>query len=258
MKFLFLIYHDEKTLDALPEPEMQALVDGALDYSEEIRRSGHYIVSNALQRTRTARTIRVRGGQGGRHRRPLRRDEGAARRLLPRRGQGHRRGLRGRRAIPARAAGDHRGPAGPGARAFLAGPSDHERGVDRRRARAGGHGLPGGLAPRPRHPDPPPRRLRHRRGGDARGLRRRGGAVAAGRHAGQSARLARVHRPLQGHRRHPPARPLRRLADRAGRPARRGSGRRRTARARRDRGRPPPPDLHLLPPRPAARTLRWR
>ena len=63
MKFLFLIYHDEKTLDALPEQEMQALVDGALDYDEEIRRSGHYIVSNALQRTRTARTIRVRGGK---------------------------------------------------------------------------------------------------------------------------------------------------------------------------------------------------
>ena len=63
MKFLFLIYHDEKTLDALPEGEMQALVDGALDYDEEIRRSGHYIVSNALQRTRTARTIRVRGGK---------------------------------------------------------------------------------------------------------------------------------------------------------------------------------------------------
>lgn len=63
MKFLFLIYHDEKTLDALPEREMQALVDGALDYDEEIRRSGHYIVSNALQRTRTARTIRVRGGK---------------------------------------------------------------------------------------------------------------------------------------------------------------------------------------------------
>ena len=63
MKFLFLIYHDEKTLDALPSREMQALVDGALDYDEEIRRSGHYIVSNALQRARTARTVRVRGGK---------------------------------------------------------------------------------------------------------------------------------------------------------------------------------------------------
>ena len=63
MKFLFLIYHDEKDLDALPEGEMQDLVDAALGYTEQIRRSGHYIVSNALQRVRTARTVRVRGGK---------------------------------------------------------------------------------------------------------------------------------------------------------------------------------------------------
>jgi hypothetical protein len=63
MKFMFMIYHDETVLDALPEGEMQALVDSALDYDEDIRRSGHYIVSNALQPARTARTIRVRGGR---------------------------------------------------------------------------------------------------------------------------------------------------------------------------------------------------
>ncbi|HSE02821.1 MAG TPA: YciI family protein [Methylomirabilota bacterium] len=63
MKFLFMIYHDEKMLDAMPEGEMQALVDAALDYDEEIRRSGHYIVSNALERARTARILRVRAGK---------------------------------------------------------------------------------------------------------------------------------------------------------------------------------------------------
>jgi hypothetical protein len=63
MKFLFLIYHDEKTLDTLPDGEMQRLVDAALGYMEELRQSGHFIVSNALQRGRTARTIRVRGGK---------------------------------------------------------------------------------------------------------------------------------------------------------------------------------------------------
>ena len=63
MKFLFMIYHDERVLEALPEQEMQALVDSALDYDEEIRRSGHYIVSNALQSARTARTLRVREGK---------------------------------------------------------------------------------------------------------------------------------------------------------------------------------------------------
>jgi hypothetical protein len=63
MKFMFLIYHDEKTLDSLPDGEMQRLVDSALGYMEELRQSGHFIVSNALQRGRTARTIRVRGGK---------------------------------------------------------------------------------------------------------------------------------------------------------------------------------------------------
>ena len=63
MKFMFMIYHDENELDSMPETETQALVDSAIEYSEEIRRSGHYIVSNALQRARTARTLRVRGGK---------------------------------------------------------------------------------------------------------------------------------------------------------------------------------------------------
>ena len=63
MKFMFTIYHDQNVLDAMPEPEMQALVDSAIEYAEELRRSGHYIASDALQRTGTARTIRVRAGK---------------------------------------------------------------------------------------------------------------------------------------------------------------------------------------------------
>ena len=62
MKFMFTIYHDENVLDAMPEKDMQTLVDAAIEYAEELRRSGHYIVSDALQRTRTARTIRVHAG----------------------------------------------------------------------------------------------------------------------------------------------------------------------------------------------------
>jgi len=63
MKFMFTIYHDENVLDAMPKKEMQALVDSAIEYAEEIRRSGHYIASDALQRGRTARTIRVNAGK---------------------------------------------------------------------------------------------------------------------------------------------------------------------------------------------------
>jgi len=63
MKFLFTIYHDEKVLEAMPAAEMQNLVDAAIEYAEDLRRSGHYIASDALQRTATARTIRVRDGK---------------------------------------------------------------------------------------------------------------------------------------------------------------------------------------------------
>jgi hypothetical protein len=63
MKFMFTIHHDPKVMDAMPEKEMQALVDSAIEYAEELRQSGHYIVSNALQRPDTARTIHVKGGK---------------------------------------------------------------------------------------------------------------------------------------------------------------------------------------------------
>ena len=63
MKFMFTIYHDEHVLDAMPDKERQALVDSAIEYAEELRRSGHYVASDALQRTPTARTIRVQGGK---------------------------------------------------------------------------------------------------------------------------------------------------------------------------------------------------
>jgi len=63
MKFMFTIHHDPKVMAALSEKEMEALVDSAIEYAEEIRQSGHYIASNALQRPQTARTIRVSGGK---------------------------------------------------------------------------------------------------------------------------------------------------------------------------------------------------
>jgi hypothetical protein len=61
MRFMFMIHHDEDELRALPADEMRELVDGALEYTDELRRTGHYIVSDALQFSPTARTIRVRG-----------------------------------------------------------------------------------------------------------------------------------------------------------------------------------------------------
>ena len=37
MKFMFTIYHDENVLDAMPEKEMRALVDSAIEYADENR-----------------------------------------------------------------------------------------------------------------------------------------------------------------------------------------------------------------------------
>src|SRR5262249_51226549 len=63
MKFMFTIYHDENVMDAMPEQERQALIDSAIEYAEEIRRSGHYVASDALQPTPKARTVRVHNGK---------------------------------------------------------------------------------------------------------------------------------------------------------------------------------------------------
>ncbi len=99
---------------------MQRLVDAALDYDEELRQSGHYIVSNALQRGRTARTIRVRGGKATTTDGPFAETKEQLGGFFLDRGQGHRRGVRGGRAIPAGPHRDHRGASGPGAAALLA------------------------------------------------------------------------------------------------------------------------------------------
>ncbi len=63
MKYLCLVFVEEKKLDALPKGELDACVDESLDYDEVLRKSGHYITSDALQSVRTATTIRIRNGK---------------------------------------------------------------------------------------------------------------------------------------------------------------------------------------------------
>ena len=63
MQYLCLVYQEEAKLDALPASEYDDLVREVLDYREELRQSGHYIVSSPLQPVQTATTIRVRNGQ---------------------------------------------------------------------------------------------------------------------------------------------------------------------------------------------------
>jgi|SRR6185436_7923702 len=60
MRYLCLIYLEETKLDALSESEYDALVAESLAYDDELRRSGHYLVSDVLQPVETATTLRVR------------------------------------------------------------------------------------------------------------------------------------------------------------------------------------------------------
>jgi hypothetical protein len=56
MKYLCLVYLDEKRLDELPDEDCVA-------YDEAIRNSGNCIASEALESVQTATTVRVRNGR---------------------------------------------------------------------------------------------------------------------------------------------------------------------------------------------------
>ena len=55
MKYVCLVYGDEKAMQAFPDEQCIA-------YSEEIAQSGHRLGGEALQPVETATTVRVRGG----------------------------------------------------------------------------------------------------------------------------------------------------------------------------------------------------
>ena len=63
MKYLCAVYFEQKTMDALSDTEDAACTRESLGYDEELRRSGHYIVSNALEPVSSATTVRVRAGK---------------------------------------------------------------------------------------------------------------------------------------------------------------------------------------------------
>ncbi len=56
MKYLCLVYMEEKSLDAVPDSDCMA-------FEESLRKSGRYIAGEALQRVATATTVRVRDGK---------------------------------------------------------------------------------------------------------------------------------------------------------------------------------------------------
>lgn len=63
MRYLCLVYHEEAKIQALPKDEYDAIIGEVLDYREDLRQSGHYIISSPLQSVQMAATIRVRNGK---------------------------------------------------------------------------------------------------------------------------------------------------------------------------------------------------
>jgi len=60
MQYLCLVYGEEKALHALSKGDMEDLVDESVAYDDVLRKSGHYLVSAALQQVEDAKTVRVR------------------------------------------------------------------------------------------------------------------------------------------------------------------------------------------------------
>jgi hypothetical protein len=63
MKYLCLAYYDEKKFDALPKPEVDALVSKCNAHDEELHKSGHLVLVASLGPTRSSTSIRPRSGK---------------------------------------------------------------------------------------------------------------------------------------------------------------------------------------------------
>ena len=63
MKYLCLIYNQEKNLAGFSKEQWESLKDEYGAFTESIRSSGHHLGGEGLDPTATARTVRVRNGK---------------------------------------------------------------------------------------------------------------------------------------------------------------------------------------------------
>lgn len=63
MKYLCMIFYDEKNLKALSDNELQDLADESLAYDESLRRGSHLLAAQALETVDAATTVRVSSGK---------------------------------------------------------------------------------------------------------------------------------------------------------------------------------------------------
>ena len=62
MEYLCQVWFDGKKLDQMPPAEMKAFGREAMDYDDELKRTGRMVIARALQSTASASTVRVRNG----------------------------------------------------------------------------------------------------------------------------------------------------------------------------------------------------
>ena len=63
MKYLCLIYDEEKKMGAMSKSDMDAMMGDYGTFTEGVRKSGHYVAGEALQPVLTATTLRTRNGR---------------------------------------------------------------------------------------------------------------------------------------------------------------------------------------------------
>jgi hypothetical protein len=62
MKYLCLIYDEEKKVNAMSKAEADAFMGEYFAFTNDVRANGHYVHGEALQPVNTATTVRVRNG----------------------------------------------------------------------------------------------------------------------------------------------------------------------------------------------------
>lgn len=63
MKYLCLVFYDEKVRNGLSDRDSQALIEEARSFDEDMRRSGHLIAAFPLEQIHSAGTVRIRNGK---------------------------------------------------------------------------------------------------------------------------------------------------------------------------------------------------
>jgi hypothetical protein len=63
MKYLCLIYDEEKKMATMSKTEGDKFMGDYFAFTEDVRKSGHYVAGEALHPVNTATTIRIRNGK---------------------------------------------------------------------------------------------------------------------------------------------------------------------------------------------------